>query len=122
MCRICKEADHTQVAMSWRSGNGEGDFFGRRNFFQNSTFCLIPFYLNQQPGNNTMKVIAMFVLLCVDLSFNCSFDYDDYNISDSDLNIVPLAIQLIIEISIFLVLFLTMAETYLFRVGLLGEL
>ena len=69
-----------------------------------------------------MKVIVMFVLLCVDLSFNCSFDYDNYNISGSDLNIVPLAIQLIIEISIFLVLFLTMAETYLFRVGLLGIL
>ena len=63
----------------------------------------------------------MFILLCVDLSFNCSFDYDDYNISGSDLNIVPLAMQLMIEISIFLVLFLTMAETYLFRVGLLGE-
>ena len=68
-----------------------------------------------------MKVFAMFVLLCIDLSFNCSFDYDDYNISGSDLNIVPLAVQLIIEISIFLVLFLTMAETYLFRVGLLGK-
>jgi hypothetical protein len=68
-----------------------------------------------------MKVVAMFILLCVDLSFNCSFDYDNYKISGSDLNIVPLAMQLIIEISIFLVLFLTMAETYLFRVGLLGK-
>jgi hypothetical protein len=68
-----------------------------------------------------MKVIIMFILLCVDLSLNCSLDYDNYHISGSDLNIVPLAMQLMIEISIFLVLFLTMAETYLFRVGLLGK-
>ena len=67
-----------------------------------------------------MKVVIMFLLLCIDLSCNCSFDYDNYDFSGPDLNVVPLALQLLIEISVFLVLFLTMAETYLFRVGLLG--
>ena len=64
----------------------------------------------------------MIILLLLDLLMNCSFDYDNYNLTETDVIAVPLAIQIVIEISVFLVLFLTMADTYLFRVGLLGVL
>jgi hypothetical protein len=72
----------------------------------------------------------MFTLLCLDLALNSSLDYDNY---DSNIQSaknwlewnggVPsalLALQAIIQISIFLALFLAMADTFLFRVGLLG--
>lgn len=73
-------------------------------------------------SNKVGKVVVLFLLLGGDLAMNCSVDYDNYNLSGTDLIAVPLAIQLVIEISIFLVIFLSMADTYLFRVGLLGVL
>lgn len=71
----------------------------------------------------TSKIGLMFVLLCADLIMNCSFDYDNLGFSDKvDFLVVVLGIQVVVEISIFLALFLAMAETFLFRVGLLGLL
>lgn len=71
----------------------------------------------------TSKIGLMFILLCVDLIMNCSFDYDNLGFTDKvDFLVVVLGIQVVVEISIFLALFLAMAETFLFRVGLLGLL
>ena len=78
------------------------------------------------------KLIAMFLLLCLDLSLNCTLDYDNYSNDSSAAKDwlewnggVPsalLALQTIVQVSIFLALFLAMADTFLFRVGLLpGE-
>lgn len=64
----------------------------------------------------------MFTLLCVDLALNSSFDYDTLGISRADFLLVILGLQVVVEISVFLALFLAMAETFLFRVGLLGFL
>jgi hypothetical protein len=68
------------------------------------------------------KLSVLFILLIMDLGMNCSFDFDSYQLNGKDLIAVPLVIQLVIQISIFLILFLSMAGTYLFRVGLLGIL
>lgn len=83
-------------------------------------------------GARVSKTIAMFSLLCTDLALNSSLDYDNY---DSDVQSarnwlewnggVPsalLALQAIVQVSVFLALFLAMADTFLFRVGLLGVL
>lgn len=64
----------------------------------------------------------MLLLLFVDLGMNSSFDYDDYGLNGYDFLIVILLIQIIIQISIFFLIFVTMADTFLFRVGLLGIL
>lgn len=72
------------------------------------------------------KLVAMAVLLSCDLGLNCSLDYDAYNNHPSQyptnflLGLVGL--QVIIQITVFLLLFLAMADTFLFRVGLLGLL
>ena len=68
------------------------------------------------------KSRLMFLLLCIDLGMNSSIDYDNYVSSSRDFLIVLLAAQIVVQIFIFLVLFLTMADTFLFRVGLLGFL
>ena len=74
-------------------------------------------------SSRTSKFGLMFVLLCADLAMNCSFDYDNLGFSNKvDFLVVVLGIQVVVEISIFLALFLAMAETFLFRVGLLGLL
>jgi hypothetical protein len=66
----------------------------------------------------------MFVLLGLDLGMNSSFDYDPVHLSNgaSDFLVVVVGIQIVVEISVFLTLFLAMTETFLFRVGLLGLL
>lgn len=69
--------------------------------------------------------LLMFVLLGVDLGMNSSFDYDPMRLSShgaSDFLVVVVGIQIVVEISVFLTLFLAMTETFLFRVGLLGLL
>jgi hypothetical protein len=75
-----------------------------------------------QASTVTNKLTVLFLLLVIDLGMNCSFDFDSYELNGKDLIAVPLVIQLVIQISIFLILFLSMAGTYLFRVGLLGIL
>ena len=80
------------------------------------------------------KLIAMLFLILADLIFNCTLDYDLYNNDrsfiegnqnldwDGGVLSALLILQVIVQISIFLALFLSMADTFLFRVGLLGIL
>lgn len=69
------------------------------------------------------KLITMALLVCVDIVLNSSLDYDVYNVSlSTSTAFILLAVQLVVQISMFLVLFLSMAETFLFRVGLLNLL
>jgi hypothetical protein len=72
------------------------------------------------------KIVVMIFFLAIDLGFNCILDYDKFNNEfNNSKNRVLLALyglQIVIEISVFLVLFLAMADTFLFRVGLLGLL
>ena len=83
---------------------------------------------------NPCKLLTMIILIMIDLGLNCSLDYDVYNADEAyikgnkDLDwkggvlFALLGIQAIVQISIFLALFLSMADTFLFRVGLLGVL
>eukprot|EP01035_Chromulina_nebulosa_P024422 gene24422-31801_t len=69
------------------------------------------------------KVISMLFFVFTDLALNSTLDYDTYNNNLTKNIILGLfGLQVIIEISIFLVLFLATADTFLFRVGLLGVL
>ena len=69
------------------------------------------------------KLTLMLILLLIDLGCNCSIDYDSYN-NTHNKNVIRgmFFMNVVVEISIFLILFLSMAETYLFRVGLVGIL
>lgn len=72
---------------------------------------------------SSSKLGIMIFLLLIDLGLNSSLDYDSFNTSMSSGNLLAfLAAQIIVQIVIFLVLFLAMADTFLFRVGLLGLL
>ena len=65
----------------------------------------------------------MILFAGADLAFNSSLDYDVYNVDIKSLDAYLLfGAQVFCQVSIFLVLFLAMAETFLFRVGLLGLL
>lgn len=73
--------------------------------------------------SNHGKVIVMILFLIMDLGLNSTLDYDILN--DESANNILLGVfglQVVIQISIFLILFLAAADTYLFRVGLLGIL
>ncbi|GMI52162.1 hypothetical protein TeGR_g450 [Tetraparma gracilis] len=74
-----------------------------------------------------VKVFFMVLLCLCDLGLNSSLEFDDFvgsNTDDDAKNILVLmfGLQMVIQISIFLTLFLMMGDTYLFRVGLLGVL
>ena len=61
------------------------------------------------------------------IGLNSVLDYDKFNNFNvgqkaSQLLLGLLGLQIVIEICVFLILFLTMADTFLFRVGLLGLL
>ena len=65
----------------------------------------------------------MLAILC-DLALGCTLDFDPYNnVNNGNLATRLLlglfGLQVVIQISIFLILFLAMADTFLFRVGLL---
>jgi len=67
--------------------------------------------------------VMMFAILC-DLALSSTLDFDPYNNSNNGnlatrLLLGLFGLQVVIQISIFLVLFLAMADTFLFRVGLL---
>lgn len=66
------------------------------------------------------KLVVMAIFLLIDLGLNSSLDYDKATSSTLLLGIFGL--QIIIQISVFLILFLTIADTFLFRVGLLNIL
>ena len=65
----------------------------------------------------------MVTFLSFDLTLNSILDYDLFNDgTDSNLLLGLLGVQVVIQITIFLILFIAMADTFLFRVGLLGLL
>lgn len=69
------------------------------------------------------KVIIMIIFLIIDLGLNSTLDYDALNDSLADNVLLGIfGLQVVIQISILLILFLAAADTYLFRVGLLGML
>lgn len=69
------------------------------------------------------KVIVMILFLIMDLALNSTLDYDAFNEEVADNILLGIfGLQIVIQISILLVLFLAAADTYLFRVGLLGML
>lgn len=86
------------------------------------------FRRSKNQGPELSKFLAMTFFLAIDLGLNSSLDTDLFNDSYSSKGkstnlILGLAgLQIVIEITIFLVLFLAMADTFLFRVGLLGLL
>ena len=69
----------------------------------------------------------MIIFLAVDLGLNSILDYDLFNNQTTANNATNLllglvGLQTVVEISTFLILFIAMADTFLFRVGLLGFL
>jgi hypothetical protein len=73
------------------------------------------------------KLIAIIVFLLVDLSLNSVLDYASFNDNNNGKRAYQLLLGLaglhvVVQITIFLILFLAMADTFLFRVGLLGLL
>ena len=79
------------------------------------------------PRSSYTKLIAMIAFLLIDLGLNSILDYDLFN-DQTSINGTPslllglLGLQTVVEISTFLILFIAMADTFLFRVGLLGLL
>ena len=79
------------------------------------------------PRSSYSKLIAMIIFLLVDLGLNSILDYDLFNNQTnmngkSNLLLGLLGLQTVVEISTFLILFIAMADTFLFRVGLIGLL
>lgn len=76
--------------------------------------------------SNYSKIIAMVLFLTIDLGLNSVLDYDLFNQnpinSTTHLLLGLLGIQVVIQISIFVILFTAIADTFVFRVGLLGLL
>jgi len=66
----------------------------------------------------------MIVLCLCDLGLNSSVEFDDFapTVGRKNILVLVFGLQLVVQISIFLTLFLMMGDTYLFRVGLLGVL
>ena len=82
---------------------------------------------NTQKQGTTMhfaKVAVMMTAIMCDLALSSTLDYDSYN-NDNNAQLATrlllglYGLQVATQISIFLVLFLAMADTFLFRVGLL---
>lgn len=68
------------------------------------------------------KLIVMSCFLMVDLGLNSSLDYDINESSSFTIVLGLFGLQIIVQLSVFLILFLTIADTFLFRVGLLNIL
>lgn len=70
------------------------------------------------------KVAVMMTAILCDLALSCTLDFDSYN-NDNNAQLATrlllglYGLQVVIQICIFLILFLAMADTFLFRVGLL---
>lgn len=79
--------------------------------------------VKKRSSTNHAKVLVMILFLLVDLGLNGTLDYDILNDRRADNVLLGLfGLQAVIQVSIFLVLFLAATETYLFQVGLLGIL
>lgn len=76
--------------------------------------------LNNYNFANHGKLLVMLLFLLMDLGLNGTLDYDILNDRRQQYDILLgiLALQLVTQIFVFLLLVLTAAETYLFRVGL----
>jgi hypothetical protein len=68
------------------------------------------------------KLIVMSIFLMIDLGLNSSLDYDLTKSTSFTIILGLFGLQIIIQLSVFLILFLTIADTFLFRVGLLNIL
>jgi hypothetical protein len=70
------------------------------------------------------KVAEMVGAICCDMALSSTLDFDSYNNDNNGALATRLllglfGLQAVVQISIFLILFLAMADTFLFRVGLL---
>lgn len=73
--------------------------------------------------SNHSKMISMVLFLAMDLALNSTLDFDTFNNRlNPNFLLGLLGLQIVIQISIFLILFLAAADTFLFRVGLIGIL
>lgn len=72
--------------------------------------------------SNHSKFILMCLFLIIDIALNSTLDYDNYDFSDRNLISGLFGVQVIVQITVFLILFLAAADTFLFQVGLLGIL
>lgn len=76
--------------------------------------------------SNYSKILAMVLFLTVDLGLNSVLDYDLYNQnpvnSATHLLLGLLGIQVAVQIFVFVILVTAIADTFLFRVGLLSLL
>lgn len=65
----------------------------------------------------------MVLFLAMDLALNSTLDFDAFNNRlNPNFLLGLLGLQIVIQITIFLILFLAAADTFLFRVGLIGIL
>jgi len=121
-----------QVATLSRRNNGSVTFVFKISLtFSPESSCasLIYFTIYWKDMNTKVehqahgKVIIMIIFLIIDLGLNSTLDYDALNDSLADNVLLGIfGLQVVIQISILLILFLAAADTYLFRVGLLGML
>jgi len=70
------------------------------------------------------KVAVMMLAILCDIALGCTLDFDEYNNKNNGnlatrLLLGLFGLQVVMQISVFLILFLAMADTFLFRVGLL---
>lgn len=81
---------------------------------------------NVDGGSKILNSFVMMIFLGIDLILNSMLDYHIYGDPKAERhkhsNLQLVGLQVVVEITIFLILFLAMADTFLFRVGLLGLL
>lgn len=76
-----------------------------------------------QPSKYHSKVIGMYLFVLFDLGMNAFMDYDiTVDRLEENMQLGFVGLQVVVEICIFLILFLAAADTFVFRVGLLGVL
>jgi hypothetical protein len=79
--------------------------------------------IQKRKAGSFNKFYVLVVFLCFDLGLNSTLDYDSYSEGKKGFIILALlGLQIVVQISVFLLLFLTVADTFLFRVGLLDIL
>ncbi len=69
------------------------------------------------------KILVMYLFVLIDVIMNTALDYDILNNHiTTNIRAGLLGLQVVVQISIFLILFLATTDTFLFHVGLLGIL
>jgi hypothetical protein len=75
------------------------------------------------PSKTHSKIIGMYFFILCDLTMNMLMDYDEVTLElQNNMHLGFVGLQVVVEICIFLILFLATADTFVFRVGLLGVL